>query len=152
MRHHIRTLGVIFSVVLNLAFLGSYAYRTFAGRAGYVYEEVQLSPEQQARMAAGRDQFIGAVDTIGRNIVSLQLQLIDAIAADPLDRNAIDATVGRIHAEQQAMQRTVVEHLLADKDGLTPDQRREFFEVLKRRVRSQSPPRPPWVPRDRATQ
>jgi Spy/CpxP family protein refolding chaperone len=152
MRHYIPTLGIIFSVALNLAFLGSYAYRTFAQPPGYAYEEVQLAPDQRSRMTAGRDVFLEAVDAVGRNIIDLQVQLIDAIAADPVDRRAIDAKVGQIHAQQQAMQRTVVEHLIADKSILTSDQRTEFFEVLKRRIRSQSAPRPPWMPRGGATQ
>jgi len=151
MRHYIATLGIIFSVALNLAFLGSYAYRTFAQPTGYAYEEVQLSPDQRSRMMVGRDRFVETVSTIGNNIVGLQVQLIDAIAADPLDRSTVDATVAQIHAQQQAMQRTVVEHLLADKSILTLDQRTAFFEVLKRRIRAQSAPRPPWMPRDGAT-
>jgi Spy/CpxP family protein refolding chaperone len=152
MRHYIPTLGIIFSVALNLAFLGFYAYRTFAQSPGYAYEEAQLSPDQRARMVAGRDRFIETVNTIGNTIVGLQVQLIDAIAADPVDRSAIDASVDQIHAQQQAMQRTVVEHLIAEKSILTSDQRQAFFEVLKRRIRSQSAPRPPWMPRNGAAQ
>ena len=52
-----------------------------------------------------------------------------------MDRRAIDATVDRIHSQQQAMQRAVVEHLLEDKSLLTPDQRKEFFSILKARIR-----------------
>jgi hypothetical protein len=152
MRRYLPTLGIVFSVALNLAFLGSFAYRTFAQPTGYAYEEVQLSPDQRAYMVAGRDRFIETINTIGNSIVGLQVQLIDAIAADPLDRSAVDATVGQIHDRQQAMQRTVVEHLIADKSILTSDQRKAFFEVLKRRIRSQSAPRPPWMPRNGATQ
>jgi hypothetical protein len=151
MRHYLRTLGIIFSVALNLAFLGSYVYRTFAPPTGYAYEEVRLTPDQRSRMIVGRDRFIEIVNTIGNNIVGLQVQLIDAIAADALDRSAIDAKVGQIQFQQQAMQRAVVEHLIADKSILTSEQRKEFFEVLQRRIRSQSMPGPPWMPRDRST-
>ena len=54
MKHYARTLGVIFSVTLNLAFLGSYVdLGRCRGRAGYVFEEVQLTPEQRSRMFVG---------------------------------------------------------------------------------------------------
>jgi Spy/CpxP family protein refolding chaperone len=148
MRHYLRTLGIIFSVALNLAFLGSYAYRTLARPTGYAYEELHLTTDQRSKMMVGRDRFIEIVNTIGNNIVGLQVQVIDAIAADPADRSAIDATVSQIQSQQQAMQRAVVEHLIADKSILASEQRREFFEVLKRRIRSQNLPGPPWLPRN----
>jgi Spy/CpxP family protein refolding chaperone len=151
MKHYAWTLGVVFSITLNLAFVGSYAYRTWPGQRGYVFEEVQLMPEQRSRMIAGRDSFIATIDTIGNTILGLQIQMIDAIAADPEDRRAIDATVDRIRSQQQTMQLAVVEHLLADKSLLHPDQRKEFFSILKARMLAQGAPRPPWMPRNRQT-
>ena len=152
MRHYVPTLGIIFSVALNLAFLGSYAYRMLAQRSGYVYEEVQLTPDQRSRIIAGRDRFIVTIDQIGNNIIDLQVELIAAIAAEPADRNAIDARLDQIRAQQQLMQHAVVEHLTKDKEILKPDQRKQFFAVLKRRIQSQGVPGPIWLPRDRTRQ
>jgi Spy/CpxP family protein refolding chaperone len=147
MKHYARTLGVIFSVTLNLVFLGAYAYRAWPREQRYSFEEVQLGPEQRAKMVAGREEFVAAVDRIGSRIVGLQVRMIDAVAADQEDRRAIDAAIGEIQAQQQEMQRTVIEHLLEDKRLLTPDQHSEFFSILKARVRAQGTPRPPWMPR-----
>jgi Spy/CpxP family protein refolding chaperone len=151
MKHYARTLGIVFSITLNLAFLGSYAYRAWPRQDGYVFEELRLTPEQRSRMIAGRDRFTATIGTIGTSILGLQVQMIDAIAADPEDRPAIDATIGRIRSQQQAMQLAVVDHLLQDKSLLTPDQRQEFFSILKARIVSQGAPRPAWMPRDRQT-
>jgi Spy/CpxP family protein refolding chaperone len=148
MKHYARTLGVVFSITLNLVFLGAYAYRAWPRGQGYAFEEVQLSPDQREKMAAGRDEFVSAIDKIGRNILGLQIKMVDAVAADPEDRRAVDAAAAEIRIQQQEMQRTVIEHLLQDKQLLTPDQRREFFSILKARVRAQGTPRPPWMPRN----
>ena len=152
MKHQIRTLGIIFSVVLNVAFVASYAYRTFTRRATFAYEELRLDENQRSRMTSGRDRFIGAIDRIGDNIIRLHGDLIDAIAADPPDRNAIDGKLEEIRSQQQSMQQVVVAHLLEDKALLRSDQRQQFFAVLKQRIRSQGMPGPPWLPRDRKRQ
>ena len=152
MKHYIRTLGVVFSIVLNLAFVGSYAYRALMSRPTFAYEELSLDASQRARMMSSRDRFIGAIDRIGNNIMGLHVGLIDAIAADPPDRKAIDGKFDEIRSQQQSMQRVVVEHLLEDKGILRLDQRQQFFALLKQRIRSQGMPGPPWLPRDRRKQ
>ena len=152
MKHYIRTLGLIFSVALNLAFVGFYAYRTLTNRTTFAYEELHLVPQQRSRMMSGRDRFIGTVDQIGNRIIGLHVELVDAIAAEPVDRNAIDAKLDQIRFQQQSMQHAVVEHLIEDMRILDPGQRKEFLTVLKQRIRSQGMPGPPWLPRDRKRQ
>jgi Spy/CpxP family protein refolding chaperone len=152
MKPYIRTLGVIFSIVLNLAFVGSYAYRAVMSRPTFAYEELGLDDNQRARMMSSRDRFIGAIDNIGNSIIRLHGDLIEAIAADPPDRKAIDGKMDEIHSQQQSMQQVVVEHLLEDKSILRPDQREQFFTLLKQRIRSQRLPGPPWLQRDRRQQ
>jgi Spy/CpxP family protein refolding chaperone len=149
MRHHLRVLGFIFSVVLNVAFLGSYVYRTVMSRAAFAYEEINLDAAQRTRMVSSRDRFIEAVDRIGNSIVDLHVELIDAVATEPTDRRAVDVAIDKIRSQQQSMQQGVVAHLLEDKSILNPGQRKAFFDILKRRIRSQSFPGPPWLPRDR---
>ena len=146
MKNYIRTLGLIFSVVLNIAFAGSYAYRALASRPAFVYEEMRLSDEQRARMISTRDPFIGRVDGIREEILELQVALMDAIAADPPDQARIPIILDEIHKQQRAIQRAVVEHLLEDKSILRPDQRQQFFALLKERIRSQMAP---WSLRER---
>jgi Spy/CpxP family protein refolding chaperone len=149
MKHYIRTLGLIFSVALNIMFVGSYAYQKLTKRPTFVYEEIRLDPAQRSRMMSSRDRFLATVNQIGNRIIELQVELIDAVAAEPVDRSAIDAKLEQIRSQQQSMQRAVVEHLLEDKNILDPGQRKQYFAVLKQRIRSQRMPAPPWLPRDR---
>jgi len=152
MKHHIRTLGAIFSVALNIAFVGSYAYRTLTSRPTFAYEEMRLDDDQRARIISSRDRFLYNIDRIGNDIVGRHADLVDAIAADSPDRTAIQARLDEIRSLQQSMQQVVVEHLLEDRGILRPAQRQQFFALLKERIRSQSLPGPPWLPRDRKRQ
>jgi hypothetical protein len=58
MRHRIRTLAIVFSVALNVAFVGSYTYRMLAPRQTFAYEELRLDDNQRIRMMASRDRFL----------------------------------------------------------------------------------------------
>jgi len=148
MNYHIGALGAIFSVALNIAFVGSYAHRTLTSRPAFAYEEIHLDDDQRARMISSRDRFLRAIDRIGKDIVGRHAELVDAIAADPPDGTVIQRRLDEIRSLQQSMQQVVVEHLLEDRGILRPDQRQQFFGLLKERIRSQSPPGPPWLPRD----
>jgi hypothetical protein len=149
MKSSIRTLAVIFSVGLNVAFVGSYVYQMLTRHPTFAYEEMRLDHDQQARMMSSRDRFIGDIDRVGNRIIDLHVGFIDAIAADPPDRTAIQAKLDEIRVQQQSMQQFGVEHQLEDKSVLRPDQRQQFFGTLKQRIRSQGMPGPPWLPRDR---
>jgi hypothetical protein len=152
MKHYLRTFGLVFSVALNVAFVGSYAYRTLTKRPTFAYEELQLNADQHSRMVSSRDQFIRAVDQAGNNIIELQLELIDAIAAEPAYPATVDAKLEQIHSQQQSMLRVVVEHLMEDKSILDPAQKRKFFGLLKQRIRAERMPGPPWLQWDRTRQ
>ena len=110
MKSSIRTLAVIFSVGLNVAFVGSYVYQMLTRRPTFAYEEMRLDSDQQARMMSSRDRFIGDIDRVGNRIIDLHVGFIDAIAADPPDRTAIQAELDEIRVQQQSMQQLVVEH------------------------------------------
>ena len=140
MRPQVKTLAVIFSVVLNIAFLTAYAARKIADRPKYAYEEVSLSSEQHMRMVASRDRFLKTIDAIGSQIINANVRLIDLIAANPPDRQAIEEQVQKIGSLQQSMQQVVVAHLLEDKQILTAQQRVRFFEVIRSRIREQATP------------
>ncbi len=146
MRRHIKTLAVIFSVALNLAFVVGYGVRRYSDRPRFAYEDLNLSEDQRVRIEAGRDRFLSALNDTGDRIIAKHLELMDLIAADPIDRQAIDAKFQEIHSTQHSMQSLVIEHLLADKQILNAEQRTKFFALLKSRIQAQGAPGPPWLP------
>jgi Spy/CpxP family protein refolding chaperone len=143
---NIKILALIFSVALNIAFLVSYGVRKLSDRPKFVYEELDLSKEQLGQIQNMRQHFLRAIDEIGDRILRREIELMDLVAADPVDRQAVEAKSQEIHALQQSMQQRVVEHLLGNKQLLNPVQRTKFFTVLKSRIQEQGAPSPPWIP------
>jgi Spy/CpxP family protein refolding chaperone len=144
-KQSIKTLAVIFSVALNIAFLAGYGVRKLIDRPRYAYEELDLSKDQRSRLEGSRDRFLSALSEIGDRMVSRHIELVDLIAAGPVDRQAIDRKFDEIHSLQKSMQQQVVEHLLEQKQIMTPAQRAKFFAVLKARIREQGASGPPWL-------
>jgi Spy/CpxP family protein refolding chaperone len=146
MKQSIKILAVIFSVALNLAFLVGYGIRKFSDRPTFAYEQLDLSKEQRQHIQEARDHFLRDLNEIGNGIVNRQIETIDLIAADSLDRRAIETKFEEIQSLQRSMHQRVVDHLTEDKQIFTPVQRTKFFAVLKSRIREQGAPKPPWFP------
>jgi Spy/CpxP family protein refolding chaperone len=146
MKQSIKTLAVIFSVALNLAFLAGYGIRKFGDRPAFAFEHLDLSKEQRQQIQGARDRFLLALNEIGNGIVNRQIETIDLIAADSVDRRAIETKFEEIQLLQRSMHQKVLDHLLEDKLIFTPAQRTKFFAVLRSRIREQGSPRPPWFP------
>jgi Spy/CpxP family protein refolding chaperone len=146
MKQSIKTLAVIFSVTLNIAFLAGYGFRKMNDSSKFAYQELDLSKEQLSRIEGSRDMFLRALNEIGDKMISRHIELVDLIAADPVDRKAVEAKLGQIRSLQQSMQQQVVEHLLKHKQIMTPAQQAKFFAILKARIREQGAPGPPWFP------
>jgi len=72
--------------------------------------------------------------------------LIDLIASDNPDRDAISAKQEEIRAGQQRMQQLVVEHLLAQKEVLTAEQRKKLFALIRQRSACHGPGRMMGLP------
>jgi len=147
MSRELKKLGVIFSVVLNLALIGTFAWRKLADQPRFAYEEVGVSAEQRLQLEAGRDRFLEVVNQVADGMIQHHVELLDLLAADSADDTAIQAKLDEIRTKQKAMQQAVVSHLLESRQVLNPDQQKQFFAVLKDRIRSQGVPGPPWLPR-----
>ena len=160
MKQRVGILAITFSVVLNIAFIGSYFYHgrrplRLAGRQGEpdrpLYEELNLGRDQLDKFAPLRDEFHRFVDEQGRMIKAKQLELVALLANARPDRQAIDATQRDIQALQRQMQARVIDHLLEESRLLTPEQRRRFFALIRGRIERSSGPRPRWMPQTQAS-
>jgi len=155
MTKNLKILAIIFSVVLNIVFIGSYFYRqsalfTLVGHGAnpesLLYEELNLSREQLERFGPLRDRFHAFVNEQGKKIKARQLELIDLLAGERPDRRAIAAKRKEIQTLQRRMQSRVIDHLLEESGVFTPEQRRKFFALIKERIGKRSGPRPRWMP------
>ncbi|HEB69930.1 MAG TPA: periplasmic heavy metal sensor [Desulfobulbus sp.] len=158
MRKNFILLAVIFSVVLNIGFIGAYCLQKAglhplrlvpANHKRFLYQELNLSPEQLAEFEPGRDRFHTYLALQSRKIQAGQVELIDLLSENPPDRKAINARHEEIQALQQQMQTRVIDHFLKESRILTPEQRKKFFALIKRRIKKNSGFCPGWMQQSR---
>lgn len=153
MKKNLKTLAVLFSVVLNIAFLTFAAYSRWSfanvpqssGKGGLLYEQLDLTEEQLKRFEPLRDRFHAQMSCLGNEIRARQVELIDLLAAPAPDRQAIRTHQEKIRNLQRTMQDTVVDHILEESKVFTPEQRMKFFQLLKERSNTDGRPCPPWM-------
>ena len=155
MRENLKTLAIIFSVVLNLVFIGSYVYhrsdQTFIARQNtphrrLLYEKLNLNRMQLDRIEPIRDRFHAFLGQQGYSIKSKQLELIDLLSKENPGREDVDLKQKEIQNLQRQMQTKVINHLLAESRIFTPEQRTRFFALIRGRIEKSDVSRPQWMP------
>jgi len=148
---------VILSVALNIAFIGVWAVH--AVRTHWPVEEsrdsevwcplhrmLNVTDEQWQRIEPRIAEFRRRARAICADMSRSRTELIDLIAADHPDRQAIAAKQEQIRAGQQRMQQLVIEHLLAEKQVLTAEQQKELFDLIRQRSACHGPGRMMLLP------
>jgi len=155
MMKNIKILGVIFSVVLNIIFVGSYFYHrsgplAMTGRQvnhnHLLHEELNLDRAQLDRLKPLSEGFHAFVNSQGRKIKVKQLELVNLLAKAEPDRRAIGEIQVKIQALQRQMQAKVIDHFFAEGKIFTSEQRQKFFSMIKGRMEKGNAPRPRWMP------
>ena len=161
MKENFKNLVLIFSIMLNIVFVGGTSYFSLSSSSvaskpppncPFLYQELNLTREQLDRVEPVRDRFHGHLNEIGEDIKTRQLRLVDLLAASDLNRTAVEEVQQGIKTLQQTMQDTIISHILAQAEVFTPEQRSRFFELMKERI-ERSQPCPAWMkpPRDGKT-
>jgi len=153
----IAPLLVVLSVALNLAFISVWAVR--AVRAHWLigtadnkgiwcplHRRLDVTDEQWRRIEPRIAEFRARSQAICADMNRLRTGLIDLIAADEPNRQAIAARQEQIRAGQQQMQQLIVEHLLAEKEVLTAEQQKELFDLIRERSACHGPGRMMGLP------
>ena len=153
MKENLRRLAILFSVVLNVAFLGIYLYTAaprWVGREqprgdGLPYQALRLTQAQEQKFDSVRREFHTRMREIGGEIKREQLRLLDLLAQPEQDFGSVRAIQERILGLQRGMQDAVISHLLEESAIFTADQRVRFFRILRERIEKTEPVSPPWM-------
>ncbi len=146
--------GLVASAALNAAFVAVWLVHAAApgpaepaspDDAGVwcpLHRELNVTPEQWAEIEPRLTAFQESVGRLMEEVDATRLEVIDLLAAPDPDRDAIRARQDAILATKRAIQAMVVDHLLAEKQALEPDQQARLFDLLRRRAGcgSQHPP------------
>ena len=145
MKFQFKTLLVLLSVALNVAFVGGWVARaiqakhekkvvpsiegTHAGMPVF-YEQVGVTAQQWQQFHPQLETFRASALAVFERINGRRQELLALLAAPQADRAAIAEKQKEIRAAQTEMQNLVVAHVLEERESLTPAQRQKYFELL----------------------
>jgi Spy/CpxP family protein refolding chaperone len=95
-----------------------------------LFSMVALDPDQRSRISGLRERLMSARDEQGRRMVALRRELAGAVVKEPPDAAAVGGALRAIAEAQAAYQQVVVEHFLAVRDVLRPEQRPAFEKMV----------------------
>ncbi len=143
------------SVALNVAFLAMWITHAAASRLPAepavpvenpqgiwcpLHRELGVSSEQWREIEPRLKAFQAAVGELCDQVDRTRSEVIDALAAEEPDLEAIRARQGEILATKRKMQGLVVAHLLAEKEILSTGQEQRLFEMLRNCTGCAEPP------------
>jgi nickel and cobalt resistance protein CnrR len=104
-----------------------------------LFSRVTLDPDQRSRISELRSRLVARRDEHARNLAELRGRLATAMMHQAEDAAAIDAILRSIADAQTGFQQAVVEHVLAVRGVLRPDQRPAFEKIVAEQMRSGGP-------------
>jgi len=136
---------VLASLGLNLAFVGVWAAHAWPARAADrpqpapavwcpLHRALEVTPQQWAEIEPRLREFQAAVGKLCSHTDEIRSEVVDLIAAEEPDLDAIQSKQKEILSTKRQIQRLVVEHLLAEREILTPEQQRQLFAMLRQRT------------------
>ena len=98
---------------------------------GYL-DMIDLTAQQKQKVEEMRKSFLPRVGNIRLELRRKRLHLNDLIFAPIPDMKAIEDIGKEIEGLQTRLEKEVIEHILQEKEILTPEQQRQFHEIVKR--------------------
>ncbi|RMD98695.1 MAG: periplasmic heavy metal sensor [Calditrichaeota bacterium] len=140
-------LGVL--TLINVSAFGFWIYRKYAEpvprrpmahnmRRHNLLRSLGLTPEQTRAFHQSQRQFRLEADSLNRQLQIRRLALMDEILKKQPDLQKIDSLLQESQKLQGELERKLVEHLLRQKEFLTPEQQLALFRLMENRMR----PRP----------
>jgi len=99
-----------------------------------LHRELGVTDSQWKRIEPRLTAFQDSAEKLAEEVQALRSEVIDLIASDEPDRNAIRAKQDQVLATKAKIQALVVDHLLAEKQDLTADQQTRLFKMLRERT------------------
>jgi Spy/CpxP family protein refolding chaperone len=97
---------------------------------GYL-DLIALTNEQKRQVEDIRRDFLPKVEGIRQSLRQKRLQLNDLLFSEAPDMKTIAEKSNEISALQAKLEREVIDHILQEKELLSPEQKREFYQVIR---------------------
>jgi Spy/CpxP family protein refolding chaperone len=144
MKRKLVILGVLLLIAVNVSVLATVGYRWKCAQGGkicggcapgeYICLHLGLSDSQRQRMEMFRKAFDEKTDTI-RESLNLKRNELMRLLNEPFpDRVKIDSLIKEIGIAQVELEKEVIDHILQEKEVLTPEQQKKLFELIQARL------------------
>jgi len=97
---------------------------------GYL-DLITLSEEQKRQVEDIRRDFLPKVAGIRQSLRDNRLRLNELLFAETPDEKAIAEKSNEISALQSKLEQEVIDHILQEKELLSPEQKKEFYQVIR---------------------
>jgi len=96
---------------------------------GYL-DFIDLTEDQRRKVERIRESFLPQVAGIRQELRERRMELADLLFATPPDRDHVKAAVEAIAGLQLRLEQEVIDHIIEENELLTPDQQRQFHQVI----------------------
>ena len=97
---------------------------------GYLDLIPDLNETQRRQVQEIRKVFLPKVAEIRKDLYLKRSELADLLFEEPEERAKIDELARKILASQAKLENEVIEHILEEKELLSPLQKRKFYEII----------------------
>lgn len=97
---------------------------------GYL-DLIALTENQKQEVEDIRRDFLPRVAGIRQTLRQKRLELNDLLFTEPVDMQAIEEKSRDISKLQAQLEREVIEHIIQEKELLSPGQKRQFYDVIR---------------------
>ena len=97
---------------------------------GYLDLIADLTQQQKSQVQEIRRVFLPRVANIRQNLYMERAELAKLLFAEPPDRERIRGVADMILQHQSELENEVIEHILEERQILTPQQERKFYSII----------------------
>ncbi len=97
---------------------------------GYLDLIPDLTEQQRAQVQEIRSEFLPKIEGIRKNMRLERARLAELLFEEPVDLKLIYSVAEQISAHQSELEREVIEHILEERELLSPAQNRRFYQII----------------------
>lgn len=97
---------------------------------GYLDLIPDLTENQRAKLQEIRRVFLPKVEGIRQDMRLKRSELAELLFSEPSDRTRIYEAAELIMGKQSELEHEVIEHILEEKELLSPSQKQKFYEII----------------------
>ena len=146
MRKRWLILALVFSVMVNVAAIGTIGYHWWRARSAASFlshpggpmlkpmrRALSLNPAQMRELGEQRRQIAEEIEKNQQDLVEARARLMELLRSPAPDSMAVEEILEEMTSAQMTMQRTVLRNLLRMKRELTPEQQERLLRMMERR-------------------